>query len=314
MQLIRRSHSPFFVTNLNSPKLRISLCVLGLSLAVAGAGCDKLGLGNEKTPTSPTGPPAAGSVVRYTAVGASDVTGYGSSVPCLLLDCANGMGYVAQATRQLRASGFSVTLSNLGLPTAVLSRRIQTLGQQNGHLIAGNFLDNELPFITADATIVSIFAGANDVNVITSALGGGAGASNPAAYVDDQVRAFGDDYGTLISGIRNTAKSARIIVLNLPNMAGLPFLSGAPLGQRQAAQRAAVGMTTTVINRLRDQGAVVIDLMCDARYYQPSFFSSDGFHPNDSGYTYLAGELVRAITLASYPAPSASCPQMSLVQ
>lgn len=299
---------------MESPKLRIFLRALALLAALGATGCDKLGLGNDKSPTAPSGPPAAGSTIRYTAVGASDVTGIGSSVPCLLVDCPNGMGYVAQAARQLRSQGFTVNVNNLGLPTAVISRRVQTLGQQYGHSpIAGNFIDYELPLITADATLVSILAGGNDVNVITSALGGGAGAGNQLGYIDDQVRAFGADFATLMDGIRNTARSARIVVLNLPNVAGMPFLAGAPLAQRQAAQRAAVGMTTTVFNPLRSQGAVIIDLMCDTRFYQPSNFYSDGFHPNDAGYALIAAEVVRAATSSSYPAPAASCAPMSIV-
>jgi lysophospholipase L1-like esterase len=299
---------------MNSPKLRIFLHALALLTTLGTTGCDKLGLGNDQGPTAPSGPPASGSTIRYTAVGASDVTGQGSSSLCLLADCPNGMSYVAQATRQLRSQGFTVILSNLGVPTAVISRRLQVLGQQNGHIIASNFIDNELPFVTSDATLVSIFAGANDINVITSALGGGAGAGNQTAYIDDQVRAFGDDYATLVNGIQDRAKSVRLVVLNLPNLAALPFLATASAAQRQATQRLAVRMTTTVINPLRSQGASVIDLMCDPRFYQPSIYSSDGFHPNDSGYAVMAAEVVRAATSASYPAPAASCPQMTLVQ
>jgi lysophospholipase L1-like esterase len=296
----------------NSPKLRIRLFAVPFLLAAVGAtSCDKLGLGDDKNPTSPTGPPAAGTSIRYTAVGASDVTGYGSSAPCLLIDCPNGMGYVAVAARQLRGQGYSVTVSNLGVPTAVISRRFQALGQQYGHFTAGNFIDNELPLVPADATLVTIFAGANDVNVLTAALGGGAGGSDPAAYIDDQVRAFGEDFTTLLTRIKDTARSGRVVVLNLPNLAGLPFLAGVSLAQRQAAQRASVGITRTVINPA--PGVIVLDLMCDGRMYQPSIFSSDGFHPNDTGYAYLAVEVVRATTSNSYPAPAASCQQMNLV-
>ena len=53
----------------------------------------------------------------------------------------------------------------------------------------------------------------------------------------------------------------------MPNLAGLPLLAGATLGQKQAAQRASVGMTTTVVNALTSQGIVVVDLMCDSRTY-----------------------------------------------
>ena len=58
--------------------------------------------------------------------------------------------------------------------------------------------------------------------------------------------------------------------------------------------------------------ATVIDLMCDSRAYQAVNYFSDGFHPNDTGYAFIAAEVVRAVTTA-YPAPRASCSQMSVV-
>lgn len=270
-----------------------------------------LGLGDDG-PTAPSDPPPAGSTIRYTAVGASDVTGYGSTVPCLpYTDCPNGTGYVFVAARQLRSQGYTVTVTNLGIPTAVISRGFQDLGRQYGHSTVGNFIEQEMPFVPSDATLVTIFAGANEVNVLTAALGGGAGAGDRAAYIDQQVRNFGNDYTTLLTGIRALARSARVVVLNVPNLAGMPFLAGASLPQRQAAQRASVRMTTTVVDVLPD--VTVVDLMCDARMYQASIYSSDGFHPNDAGYAVIAGEIVEAVTSASYPAPRLSCSQMTLV-
>src|SRR6185295_5151606 len=151
--------------------------------------CDKLGLGNSG-PTAPSGPPAQGSKIVYTALGASDAIGYGSSAACLPFDneCA-GMGYVQVAARQLRAQGFTVTLMNLGVPTSVIGRDFQTLGQQYGRTIAGNFIDQEMPFIVTSTTLVTIFAGGNEVNTITTALGSGAGGSDPLGYIDNQVKA-----------------------------------------------------------------------------------------------------------------------------
>jgi lysophospholipase L1-like esterase len=256
-----------------------------------------------------------GSKITYTAIGASDATAHGSSVECLPFQadqCPNGRGYVQDAVRTLRAQGFTVTLQNLGIQTAVIGRDFQNLGMQYGHTILGNFIEQEMPFVLSDSTIVTIFAGGNEINTITAALGGGAGAGDQAGYIDTQVKAFGTDYTTLLAGIRAKAGTTRIIALNVPNMAGLPFLAGASLGQKQAAQRAAVGMTTTGVNALTAQGVVVVDLMCDTRTYVASNYSSDGFHPNDAGYTFIADEVVKAIT-SSYPAPRSSCPQMSLV-
>jgi lysophospholipase L1-like esterase len=293
-----------------SPNLRIGSSFLAATLLI---GCGKLGLDDGKSPVSPSGPPAAGSVIAYAAVGASDADGYGSSVPCPpWTDCPNGTGYAQVATRQLKAQGFDVTLTNLGIPTAVIGPDFEALGQQYNRTIVGNFIGQEMPFVT-NATLVTIFAGGNEINTITAALGAGAGGTDPAGYVDGQVRAFGADFTTLLDGIRTRAKSARIVVLNVPNLAGLPFLAEASLPQRQAAQRAAVGMTQTVVNPLTSQGIAVIDLMCNSQSYSPSNSSSDGFHPNDSGYAFMAAEIVRAVTSSSYPAPTASCSQMTVV-
>jgi hypothetical protein len=98
----------------------------------------------------------------------------------------------------------------------------------------------------------------------------------------------------------------------LPNMAGMPFLARASLSQRQAAQKLSLGMTTTVINPLTSQGVLVVDLMCDARSYQASTYSGDGFHPSDTGYAWIAGEVVAAATTA-YKTPPASCSNMTVV-
>lgn len=272
-------------------------------------GCNLL---KEGSPTEPSDPPAAGSTIVYTAIGASDAWGHGASIECLpFTECPSGNGYVQVAARTLRSSGFTVTLTSLGIPTAVIGRDFEALGRQYNRTILGNFIEGEMPFVPKDSTVVTIFAGGNEVNIITAALGAGAGAGNPNAFIDTQVQAFGADFATLLSGIRARA-SARIVILNLPNLAGLPYLANASLAQRQAAQRAAVGMTATVINSLRADDVTIVDLMCDARTYVASNYSSDGFHPNDAGYAFIASEVVRAITSATYPAPRPSCSQMSI--
>jgi len=305
-----QSMKTFFYFGGRSPILRIAL-VAGC-MAVS-AGCSKLGIGD--SPTAPTPPPAAGSTIVYSAIGASDANGVGSSALCVpFTDCPNGLGYVPVTVRALRGQGFTVNHLNLGIATAVIGRDFQTLAGQFNHFVAGNFIEQEMPFVQTTATVVTIFAGINEVNVTTAALGGGAGGSDPNAYIDAQVRAFGTDYATLLSGIkaRVSAGTPRIIMLNVPNAAGLPFLAGASLAQRQAAQRLAVGMTRNVVNPFTSQNVVVIDLMCDARSYLASNYSSDGLHPNDAGYAFISSEVVRAIT-SSYPAPQSSCSAMTIV-
>jgi lysophospholipase L1-like esterase len=303
------SMTTFFCLERHSPILRIAIVAGCVGLFT---GCDKLG--RDTNPNAPTPPPPVGSAIVYTAIGASDANGVGSSVVCPLFgDCSNGMGYVPVTVRSLRSQGFTVNHLNLGVPTAVISRDFQTLGNQYNHLVAGNFIEQEMPFVQTTATVVTIFAGLNEVNVLTAALGGGAGGSDPNGFMDRQVLTFGTNYATLLAGIKARAGSPRLVALNVPNAAGLPYLARASQAQRQAAQRISVAMTRTVVNVLTSQNVVVVDLMCDARTYLASNYSSDGLHPNDAGYAFMAAEVVRAITLRSYPAPQSNCSAMTLV-
>jgi lysophospholipase L1-like esterase len=269
---------------------------------------------NGESPTGPGPVPAPNSTINYTSIGASDAIGYGSSMFCIpFADCPNGRGYVHVAARELRARGFTVNQVNLGIPGAVISRRVQDLGAQYGRSTPANMLEQAAPFVTPEATLVTIFAGANDVNTITSALGAGAGAADQTAFINTQIQAFGQDFAALLRTVREKAPSARVVVMNLPNMGGMPFLAGASLQQRRAAQMLSAGFTTTVINPVVSSGVMVLDLMCDPRSYQSSTYSSDGFHPGDAGYAWMAAEVVTAAT-SPYRAPAASCPQMTAVR
>jgi len=286
--------------------MRIFVCTAVLAIGLTAIGCGTSGEG----PTTPTPPPSGGKVA-YVALGASDVMGVGSSRPCALplVDC-DGNGYVFVAARQLRDQGFTVSVNVLGLPGAVISRSFMDLAAQYGRNdVLANLLQTELPFVPRDATLVTVFTGANDVNVITGALGRGAGASNQVGFIDEQVGVFAADFATLISGIRSRAPNARIVAVNLPNLGGMPYLTGATLAQKQAAQRASVRMTAA-INATPD--VAVVDLMCDPRFYSAASYSTDGFHPSDAGYAAIAGEVVKALTQTSYPAPRSSCGQMTL--
>jgi lysophospholipase L1-like esterase len=289
---------------MESPSLHIVLIGVALTIACGGT---------KESPTGPGPVPTANSAIRYEAIGASDTLGVGSSVVCILFeDCAGGRGYVQVAARELRSRGFTVNARPLGIPATVISRRLQDLGNQYGNQTFGNFIDQQAPFVPADTTLITIFAGANDVNRITSALGGGAGGADQAGYINGQIQAFRDDFNTLVRLVRERAPQARLVVLNLPNMAGMPLLAGASATHRRAAQMLSVGFTTSAINAIAGQGAVVIDLMCDPRAYQAVTYSSDGFHPSDTGYAWMAAEVVAAAT-GSYRSPAGSCAQMTIV-
>jgi lysophospholipase L1-like esterase len=250
--------------------------------------------------------------IHYTAIGASDALGIGASVPCLpFVACPTGTGYVQLLSRQLENGGKTVTLMNLGLPGAVLSPGTQTLGASVGLDIFGNFLDREVPFVPRESTVVTVFAGANDVNTIGKALESGQGGSNPTAFIQTQTQNFARDLTALVTGIRNRAPDARIVILNLPNMAALPYNAGLTLQKKQVMQQISVAFSAQ-INALTAQNVLVIDLMCDSGMYQGSMFSSDGFHPNDAGYARLAGLTLGAASTGTSSAPKSSCGQMTL--
>lgn len=174
-------------------------------------------------------------------------------------------------------------------------------------------MQSQVPFVHTNSTLVTIFAGANDVDTIIAALGGGAGGADQTAYINSQIDAFGQEFATLIDQLRDRAPSARVVVLNLPNMAGMPRHAGALIQHRRAEQMLSVGINTRVINPQTSSGVLVVDLMCDARSYQASTYSSDGFHPSDAGYVWIAAEVIAAAT-TSYRPPAASCAQTTLVQ
>ena len=128
-----------------------------------------------------------------------------------------------------------------------------------------------------------------DIQALVAEVNGSlVGGSNPVAYIDQQVAAFGEDFAALVDSLRGRVPGARLVVLNVPNVGALPLLAGSPLVHRQAAQRASVGITTTVINRAASDSVRIVDVMCDARLYSRSNLFSDGFHPNDAGSAIMA--------------------------
>jgi lysophospholipase L1-like esterase len=178
--------------------------------------------------------------------------------------------------------------------------------------IAINFIQDEAPFVRTDSTLVTIFAGGNDANTIGSALKAGFGGSDPAGWATQQIAQFGADMATLVNAVKARAPKARIVILNLPNLAALPYAAGYSTAEKQALQQIAVGLNAG-INATASQGAVVVDMMCDSRLYSSFIFSSDGFHPNDAGYMLFADlAYAAAPTTALTTAPKSNCSYMNV--
>lgn len=296
-----------------------AIILAAVAFTLAASACSK----DSSSPASPSAPSGNGTEVKYAAVGASDANGVGSSAPCLpYVDCPGGMGYVPVIERRLEALNNVVTTTNLGIPGAFIGPDFGALADQYGigfptipgYDLKGNLIDSEVLFVPRDSTLVTVFAGGNDVRTVAHALNAGAGGSDPQAFLNQQIANFRNDYNLVLSTIKSRAPSARIVVANLPNFAGLPYTKNYSSSQKLWVQKISVGFSTQVINGLTSQGVMVVDLLCDGAFSSSSMFSSDGFHPNDTGYAAMADRFVAAITSTSYPSPSSSCSQMTLVK
>lgn len=286
------------------------LCT-ALLCAIAGmssSACNGSSNGDDP-PTAPTPIGPGTEPVHYTAIAQSDGIGVGSSQPCVpLTDCPNGTGYVQIIARRLRETR-EVTVTNLSLPGGVLSADIEALGSSLGRRPTGNLLARAAPFVPTATRLLTVFAGGNDANTIAA---GAATQGDPDAFIATQVQGFSRDLVTLLDTARSRAPSAQVVVLNLPNFAGLPYARAFSARDRQLLQQASVRLTTEAINPLAGR-VTVVDLMCDGRSYDPANYSSDGFHPSDSGYLLIADLVWAAIRNGNgHPPPPGSCAQMSI--
>ncbi len=275
---------------------RLTGCAL--LLAVVG-GCSKA----PESPTSPTTPTG----VNYMNISASDSTGYMSSVECFPFStCApNATGWVQILYRRLQQTS-SATLNNTGVPGQVLSQHFEDLGRRLGRTYPGNFLSNQAPFTKSDATVVTIFAGGNDANTVGQIVQAQLAGDDVRGFIDQQVRQFGDDLAALVRAVRQKAPNVKVVLLNLPNLAGAPYLARNSAIERGVMQRIAVGMSERV-NAQAGPNTFVVDLLCDARILEPASFSADGFHPSDRGYALMAELAYPAVVGSAHPAPAADC-------
>ena len=203
-------------------------------------------------------------------------------------------------------------LTNLGIPASVLSPAIHQIAQANGRDIPANFVDRELPFVPVNTTLVTIFRGANDTNALAEAIDKGAAGNDLRATLPRRfVRSAPTTIGSFAASAPRAA-DAFIIVVNVPNMAGLPYASAYSVSRRQVKLQAiAVGFARGGQSPgWRRRGRAGYPLRSAG--VDRGRFSSDGFHPNDTGYAYLAERLL-AIVNGATPPVAASCSQMVLV-
>ena len=242
----------------------------------------------QRQPHGPTNPAAA--TVIYTAIGASDGIGFGSSVVCARrsirtvrqrdrlradlkarLQADGPIGDLRQPRRPRRGAEPAIRTWRANRPGATSSRRIHR---------------PEHAVVPTTTTHVTIFAGGNDANVIAEAIRAGRGGADVRLH-----RRAGPSVGERsprppASRPQPRAERAHRRA-NLPNLGAAPVFAGPGAGaQHHAAHRRSGSPTASTPHRR--SGVMVVDLMCDARRATAVTFSSDGFHPSDSGYALMA--------------------------
>lgn len=269
--------------------------------------------------------------VKYVALGASDAVGIGASVPCgietsFLPGCPGGTSYVPDLSRRLfGVIEASVKLRNLGMSGALLGPSTRMTVNLYGSdpsdactprssvdAVKADVVENELPNVPSSAIYTTVFAGGNDIIGLANALGCGAGGPDPdsqANFVAQQAQVFAADYDDLIAGILAKTPNTRIVLANIPNLAGLPFALSKSDDERQALQTLSVAFAD-VVNALAARGIPVVDLLCDPRSYDSANYFRDGFHPNDAGYRLLADSM--QVAISSGATPQVNCAQRAL--
>ena len=210
------------------------------------AGCT--GLGQLQAPDSSV---STGHIYTYTAIGASDAVGYGSSVPCPTApvtigpdtelmpspaNCPNGMGSVPDIVKLLTQGPSLAYLTDLGISGAVLGPAERTLGNtyepfvfgcgSPSPCIPGDFLTDELPLIPSQQNTVTIFAGGNDTNAIFAHVivaCGGCDQGQVQAMIATDLQNFGNEYASFLTTVHQRLPFARIYVANLPNFGLIPI-------------------------------------------------------------------------------------------
>ena len=183
--------------------------------------------------------------IVYTAIGASDAMGIGGSVPCLpFTDCPNGTGYVPRVARQLEADGHAVTLQELR-DSGRRPEPVDSGGGQSGrsrhrgeHAGAGGAVCpcRRDPGDRLHRRQRRQHRGARQ------SIAARRDPPIPTRSSTAMSRISPPTTRRCVRTIRQRAPNARIIVLNVPNLSGLPYMTGRSLRDRRWIQRLAVGL------------------------------------------------------------------------
>jgi acyl-CoA thioesterase-1 len=169
------------------------------------------------------------------------------------LGARDGGGYVDRLFARIEQKRPGSTLLNLSAAGATTA----------------DVVDKQLPRLTdARATLVTICVGVNDL------LRG------------REVRQFAEDYETLVARLKQPGRL--VVIANLPDVASAPAMKG----RADESLRLRLEQFNKAIEDIAGRHAVpLVDLYKlsgEMTRSRPEFFSSDGLHPSDLGYTHWA--------------------------
>jgi len=235
---------------------------------------------------TPATPAPAG---LYVAMGDSITHGGAATMSCNAFPttpvdieafCPDGTSYAILTAKALRAAGVAGHFMNLGIGGAKVDRVI----------------NDELPLLPADATLVTLYIGTNDSRA----------ARSPGASVSAIVSAYEKQYDDLLAKIHDRAPHARIVLLNFPNESHIPNVHDQP-ADALARLDAASQILAKFIDAHYPRYAVA-DLICNPVSYNPANFSpKDGLHPTNDGHAAIAKSLLDVLNAKSPAAPPAKC-------
>lgn len=164
-----------------------------------------------------------------------------------------GGGYPERLASRLRGEGHSLGLTNLGM---------------SGARIRDVFTGQVKRAIATQPTLITLGIGTNDL------------------WRGTELEEFADDLDRVASRLKQTG--APLVVVNLADLALAPVARLVPSSLYEGRIETFNGAIATVA---RKHGMHLVDLYTASREFLPSrpdFFSSDGFHPSESGYEQWA--------------------------
>lgn len=224
----------------------------------------------------------------YVAMGDSITFGVGQTPNCSPFPdhpvdvdefCPEGKNYAVVVARELRKQGVAGHFMNLGIGGAHVEQVTR----------------DELPYLPAEATLVTLYIGTNDSRAVFNG-------HKPAAEV---VAQFEQHFDELVKAIHAKAPKARIVLINFPNqqyLAASYHVPDAALAQYNA--------TSQILDSFIDDhypAYAVVDTVCNPNTYDQSLIYKASVHPNEAGAAILADSVLKVVLARKPEAPPTSC-------